>query len=168
MARARCTDYRHPMNKKSKQHFFKTNKTNRAGLALGAVLLAALAQSPVHAGIQIGIGLPVVVVAPPVVVVAPVVADDYVYYPNYDVYYNSSRHQYAYMQGGAWVSTPAPNGVSVDVLLASPSVNMDWHDSPSRHHDEMIQKYPRNWRPDAGHQDNRDDLRKSPPDSMQK
>ena len=54
-----------------------------------------------------------VYVAPPVVVVQ----DDYVYYPDYEVYYSSSRHQYAYLEGGAWVSRPAPRGVSVNVLL---------------------------------------------------
>jgi len=65
---------------------------------------------------------PVVVVAPPVVVApAVVIQDDYVYYPNYGVYYNSHRHQYAYLEGGAWVLASAPQGVSVEVLLASPS-----------------------------------------------
>jgi hypothetical protein len=76
-----------------------------------------------------------------------VVQDDYVYYPNYGIYYNSSRHQYAYMQGGAWILAPAPNGVSVAVLLTSPSVNMDFHDSPDKHHAEMVRKYPKNWAP---------------------
>lgn len=137
----------------NKIHFLKTNA---AGLAVGAALLAALAQSADNAGAQsIGVTVnPPVVVAPPVVMAPPVVIapavvtqDDYVYYPNYGVYYNSSRHQYAYLEGGAWVSAPAPSGVSVGVLLASPSVHMDFHDSPSRHHAETVQKYPRNWAP---------------------
>jgi len=34
-----------------------------------------------------------------------------------------------------WVSRPAPMGVSADVLLASPSVKMDFHDSPANHHE---------------------------------
>ena len=74
---------------------------------------------------------------------AVVVVDDYVYYPDYEIYYSSSRRQYAYLEGGAWVSRPAPRGVSVDVLVASPSVRMDFHDSPANHHAEVIQKYPR-------------------------
>jgi hypothetical protein len=135
-----------------KKHFFKTNK---AGFVLGAALLITLTGYEAYAGgLSVGINIAPIVVAPPVVVVAPVVVveDDYVYYPSYGVYYNSSRHQYAYLEGGAWVSAPAPSGVSAEVLLASPSVKMDFHDSPAHHHAEMIQKYPRNWTPpDSNH-----------------
>jgi hypothetical protein len=81
-----------------------------------------------------------VYVAPPVVVVQ----DDYVYYPDYEIYYSSSRHQYAYLEGGAWVSRPAPRGVSVNVLMASPSVRMNFHDSPANHHAAVIKQYPGN------------------------
>ena len=60
-----------------------------------------------------------VYVAPPVMVEPTIVIqDDYVYYPSYGVYYSSSRRQYAYQDRGAWVSRPAPRGVSVNVLLA--------------------------------------------------
>jgi len=116
--------------------FFQAGK---AGLVLGAVLLATLTgcvgyvEGP-RAGIQ----------AEPYVFA---VQDDYVYYPDYECYYSVSRHQYAYREGGAWVLRPAPRGVSVDVLLASPSVRMDFHDSPARHHAAVVQKYPRNWAP---------------------
>lgn len=98
-----------------------------------------------------------VYVAPPVVETGVVVEDDYVYYPGYDVYYNSSRHQYAYLEGGAWVSRPEPRGVSIDVLLASPSVRMDFHDSPANHHAEMVQRYPRNWKASGPHQGQKED-----------
>jgi len=146
----------------NKIHFLKTNA---AGLAVGAALLAALAQSADNAGAQsIGVTVnPPVVVAPPVVMAPPVVIapavvtqDDYVYYPNYAIYYNSYRHQYAYLNGDAWVMAAAPVGVSVDVLLASPSVHMDFHDSPARHHAEMMQKYPQNWKPVDGRQEHQD------------
>ncbi len=80
---------------------------------------------------------------PPVVVVQ----DDYVYYPDYECYYSVSRHQYAYREGNAWVSRPAPRGVSVNVLLASPSVRMDFHDSPAQHHAAVSKQYPKNWKP---------------------
>ena len=157
MASVRFSGYSQPMN--NKKHSLRTKKT---GFVLGAVLLVALTECAGYAGgLSIGIGVaPVVVVAPPVVVapvvVAPVVVqDDYVYYPNYGVYYNSYRHQYAYLQGGAWVSAPAPGGVSVDVLRASPSVKMDFHDSPARHHAEMVHKYPKNWAPSGSGHDQR-------------
>ena len=112
---------------------------------LGAVLLTALTKYAGDADAQ-GVG---VIIVPPVVVVAPavVVQDDYVYYPNYGIYYNSRRHQYAYLENGAWIWQPGPEGVSVEVLLASPSVRMDFHDSVDKHHAEMLQKYPKNWRP---------------------
>ena len=121
--------------------FFKADK---AGFVLGAVLLVTLTGCVAYvdgprAGIQVE----------PYVFVAQ---DDYIYYPGYDVYYSSHRRQYAYLEGGAWVSRPAPPGVSVNVLLASPSVRMDFHDSPAHHHAAMVRKYPRNWAPPGSNQ----------------
>jgi hypothetical protein len=146
---------------KNKIHF---HKTYIVGFVLGAVLLAVLAENAANAGgVSVGIVItpPVVIVPPPVVVAPPVVVvqDDYIYYPDYAIYYNSSRHQYAYLNGGAWVFAATPYGVSADVLLASPSVHMDFHDFPERHHAEMMHKYPRHWRPDGsdhGHDDHGD------------
>jgi hypothetical protein len=150
----------------NKKHFFKTNITNKVGFVLGAVLLAALTNGVSSADAQ-GIG---VTVTPPVVVVAPavVVQDDYVYYPSYGVYYNSGRHQYAYLENGAWVMAPAPQGVSVDVLQASPSVNMDWHDSPERHHADMLKRYPKDWKSSDERHDQRDNSKTGPPDGDNK
>jgi len=79
--------------------------------------------------------------------------DDYVYYPGYQVYYSSHRRQYVYLQGNAWVSRPAPPRVSVDVLFASPSVRLDFHDAPSIHHATVVRQYPKHWVPPAA--DNR-------------
>jgi hypothetical protein len=76
-----------------------------------------------------------------------VVQDDYVYYPGYQVYYSNTRHQYIYLEGRAWVTRPAPPRVSVEVLLAAPSVRVDFHDSPSRHHQIIARTYPTNWAP---------------------
>ena len=80
------------------------------------------------------------------------VQDDYVYYPDYQVYYSNSRHQYAYPEGGRWVARPAPAGVSVNVLRASPSVQMNFHDSPVNHHAAVVQQYPKNWKPSGSNQ----------------
>jgi hypothetical protein len=120
----------------TKTLFFKTGK---AGFALNAVLLLSLTGC---VGYVDGPRAEVAVGAP-----AVVVQDDYVYYPSYGVYYSSSRHQYASLEAGAWVSEPAPRGVSVNVLLASPSVRMDFHDSPANHHAAVARQYPKNWKP---------------------
>jgi hypothetical protein len=125
----------------NKKLFFKTDKV---GFVLGAVLLGTLTGCVGYVdGPRAGY------YAEPSVAV---VQDDYVYYPGYEVYYSSSRHQYAYREGRAWVSRPVPRGVSVNVLLASPSVRMDFHDSPAQHHAAIVRQYPKNWAPPGSNQ----------------
>ena len=133
-------------------------KADKAVYVLGAVLLMTFTGCVAYVD-----GPPQgrVYVAPSVVVVE----DDYIYYPDYEIYFSSSRHQYAYLDGGAWVSRPAPRGVSVDVLLRSPSVRMDFHDSPANHHAEVVRQHPGN-RPqpgsNRGRNDNRPDDQRDP------
>jgi hypothetical protein len=79
-----------------------------------------------------------------------VVQDDYVYYPGYQIYYSSNRRQYIYREGRSWVSRPAPPRVSVGVLFASPSVRLDFHDSPANHHATVVRQYPKHWAPPGG------------------
>jgi hypothetical protein len=95
-----------------------------------------------------------VYVPPPAVRVEAgvVVQDDYVYYPGYQVYYSSNRRQYVYLEGRSWVSRPAPPRVSADVLFASPSVRLDFHDSPANHHATVVRQYPKNWAPPGANQ----------------
>ena len=132
-----------------KKLFFKTDKV---GFMLGAVLLGTLTGCVGYVdGPRAGY------YAEPSVAV---VQDDYVYYPGYEVYYSSSRHQYAYREGRAWVSRPAPRGVSVNVLQASPSVRMAFHDSPANHHAAVVKQYPKNWAPPGSNQ-GRNDNRKN-------
>ena len=76
-----------------------------------------------------------------------IMEDDYVYYPGYEVYYSSNRRSYVYRDGRNWVTRPAPPRVAIEVLLASPSLRVDFRDSPERHHADMVKRYPRNWRP---------------------
>jgi hypothetical protein len=78
---------------------------------------------------------------------AVVVQPEYVYYPGYEVYYSGHTHQYVYRDGRSWVSRPAPPRVSVDVLFASPSVRLDFHDHPSNHHATVARQYPKSWAP---------------------
>ncbi len=91
-----------------------------------------------------------------------VMEDDYVYYPEYEVYYSRTRREYVYPEGGRWVSRPAPRGVSVNVLVSSPSVAVGFHDSPAAHHAAVVRQYPRNWTPPAQAHDQRHD-QKNPP-----
>jgi hypothetical protein len=159
MAPAGFPEYFHPMN--NKQHFFTPKQ---AGFVLGAALFAALTGGAGNAAAQ-----PVVVTVPPPVVAVPaVVSENYVYYPNYGVYYNSHRHQYVYLKGDVWVTQPAPEGVTAEVLMASPSVDMDFHDSPERHHAEMLKKYPHDWKPSGAQQDRREDRHDGAPDHDKK
>ena len=73
--------------------------------------------------------------------------DDYVYYPGYEVYYNNTRHQYVYREDNAWVNRPQPPRAWAQTLPGSPSVHVDFHDAPERHHAEIVREYPKNWQP---------------------
>jgi hypothetical protein len=131
-----------------------------AGCGLGAILLLLTSTGCVGYvdGPRAG-----VYAAPPVVEAGGEFSDDYVYYPGYEVYYNSRRHQYASLDHGNWVAQSAPRGVSVNVLLASPSVRMNFHDSPALHHAAMVQQYPKNWKSPgtpAGRQEDHPDGRR--------
>ena len=83
--------------------------------------------------------------------------DDYVYYPAYQVYYSSERRRYVYLDGHSWVSRPTPPHVAVDVLFASPSVSVPFHDSPANHHADIVKQYPRHWAPPGRNRDNHED-----------
>ena len=105
------------------------------GIMLGAALLGALT------------GCVGYVEGPSRGVAYASVQEDYVYYPGYQVYYGSHSHQYYYPEGRGWVSRSAPPHVSAEVLLAAPSVRLDFRDHPSAHHATVVQRYPRNWAP---------------------
>jgi hypothetical protein len=87
--------------------------------------------------------------------------DDYDYYPGYEVYYSRNRREYVYRDGSTWVRRPEPRGITVDVLLAAPSVRVDFRDSPERHHNTVVKSYPRNWKKP---EPKRDDKREREPD----
>ena len=130
-------------------------KSFRPASVAGFVLSAALL--PLLFGCVVDSGRSMRVHTPPVYVESVVIVeDDYVYYPGYEVYYSSNRHQYVYRDGRNWVTRPAPPRVQLDVFLASPSVRVDFRDAPERHHAEMVRRYPRNWR----ESENRNEVRK--------
>lgn len=76
-----------------------------------------------------------------------VAQDDYVYYPSQQVYYSSNRQQYIYQEHNRWVTRSSPPRVSAKVLHTSPSVKMDFHDSPQAHHASVVKQYPKQWSP---------------------
>ncbi len=86
--------------------------------------------------------------------------DDYDYYPGYEVYYSRNRHEYVYRDGSQWVRRSEPSGVSLSILLAAPSVRVDFRDSPERHHDSVVRSYPRNWKRHDDQKDDKDDRKK--------
>ena len=131
-------------------------KQSRTGFAVGAALLGGLTGCIGYVGEPRG-GRGYAYAPPPPVYVEPavVVQDDYVYYPGYQVYYSSNRRQYVYLDGRSWVSGPAPPRVSVDVLFASPSVRLDFHDAPAAHHAMVVRTYPKNWAPPGSSRGNK-------------
>jgi hypothetical protein len=118
-------------------------RMHKVGLGLSAALLVTLTGCVAYVDRPSEGSLYMV----PTVETTVVVQDDYVYYPSYQIYYSNSRHQYAYRDGRNWVSRPAPRGVSINRLQASPSVRMDFHDSPAQHHEAVVKQYPKNWKP---------------------
>lgn len=152
-------EYLRPMINK-----YHLSKFKRLGFVSTLVLLVTFTKSVGSAQAQTAGAT----VTPPIVVAPVVIQDNFIYYPNYGVYYNSRRHQYHYLKDNVWVSQPVPTGVSVSVLQASPSVNMDFHDAPEKHHAEMLKKYPHDWKPSAVHQEQKQDHKDAAPDRDKK
>ena len=138
----------------NKKHF---RPASVIGFVLGAMLLPALI------GCVAGSGRGSVRVqsAPGYLQTDVTAGDDYVYYPGYEVYYSSNRHQYMYRDGSNWVTRATPPRVAVNVLLASPSVRVDFHDSPAQHHAAVVKSYPKNWKPAGNSNEVRKDSQKA-------
>jgi hypothetical protein len=93
--------------------------------------------------------------------VAVVGSDDYIYYPGYEVYYSNTYHHYIYRDGSRWVTRATPPRIWV---RGAPFVHMDFHDTPERHHADVIRTYPRTWKP-APHKPQSRPAQKAPPRS---
>jgi hypothetical protein len=132
---------------RKKEKWVNGTKCSTIGFVLGAALWGTLTGCVVEGPRYERVYAPPP--PPPRVYVesAVVVQDDYVYYPGYEVYYSNTRRQYVYRDGRSWVSRPAPPRVSAEVLFASPSVRLDFHDAPSIHHASVVRQYPKHWAP---------------------
>lgn len=73
---------------------------------------------------------------------------NYVYYPDYEVYYSRNYQQYVFRYNYAWMTqgTPPP-GLPPAVLESARTVPMVFHDEPSRHHAEVVLIFPRTPKP---------------------
>jgi len=133
-----------------KNKIFSLSTAHKSILLTGAAFLGALglgfssSRGDDHVSVQVNAGIGVAV------------QDEYVYYPRYEMYYNRTRHEYYYREGNAWVHRPEPRRVKAEVLLQAPSVRMDFHDSPERHHDTIIKSYPRDWKEEEHRDRDRD------------
>src|SRR5258706_14254713 len=119
----------------------------KSGFVLCAALAGALTGCIGYVEPRGGGGAYVEAPAPVYVESQVVVQPEYVYYPDYQVYYSSRTRQYVYRDGRSWVSRSGPPRVSLDVLFASPSVSLGFHDHPSIHHAAVARQYPRHWAP---------------------
>jgi hypothetical protein len=137
-----------PIIKKKDENIMKKTKCSIIGFVSGGVMLGALTGCVGYVDEPRGGGA---YAGPPsgYVESGVVMQPEYVYYPGYEVYYSHNTRQYTYREGRSWVSRTAPPHVSAEVLIASPSVRLDFHDSPSVHHAEVVKQYPRHWSPPA-------------------
>lgn len=72
--------------------------------------------------------------------------DQYVYFPGYEIYYNRTQGYYVYWTNDGWVERfDLPAEVEPQELLASPFVEMPFHDSPGPHHAQVSRDYPLDW-----------------------
>jgi hypothetical protein len=115
----------------------------KIGLCAGALIVGSLTAWTVSAQeVHVGVNIPT-----PSVNVQLGAPDDYVYYPKYGTYYSPRHHRYYYQDHGAWGWHEKPIGVAPDVFLKAPSVKMNFHDTPDKHHAEIVRQYPKNWAP---------------------
>lgn len=64
--------------------------------------------------------------------------ETYTYFPNYAVYHQSTRDEYTFWDGQAWVTTSRPPpDVTVELLERSPQVELQLHDHPGQERTDL-------------------------------
>ena len=72
--------------------------------------------------------------------------DTYIYFSNYQIYRHPGRGEYVFWDGQAWITSKEPPlEVTAELLLGSPTVQLEFDDHPAKHHREVVQRYPRDW-----------------------
>lgn len=65
---------------------------------------------------------------------------DYIFYPDYDVYYNRSSGEFVSFENGRWVARKSPRNTTTQRVFESRSINIDGFDSPAHHRSEMARQ----------------------------
>jgi hypothetical protein len=124
------------ITKMGAQHIFRSKAVGMAWCMVFLIMLASCIVEPLPRRVYVE--------PAPEAVVVP---DDYIYYPDYEIYYNPYTQLYWYMAGGVWVSGPIVPGIAMRVMLRSPSVRLNFSDSVANHHAMVARQFPRGWRP---------------------
>ncbi len=65
--------------------------------------------------------------------------NNFVYYPEHEVYYNPGSSRYSWVEDGSWVTSQAPRDIPAQRVLASRAMSIDGYESPSQHYAEYVQ-----------------------------
>ncbi len=71
------------------------------------------------------------------------VQPDYVYYPDYEIYYSRNYQRYIYRDNDVWLIRAEAPVLYAAVLPTARFAPMSFHDDPRRHHDEIARIFPR-------------------------
>lgn len=72
-----------------------------------------------------------------------VVENEYLYYPEYDLYYDRDQREFLSVENDRWVTRNRPRNVSPDRVFTSRAVNLDGY-TPQQHRDAYQQNRYRN------------------------
>lgn len=64
---------------------------------------------------------------------------DYVYYPDHNVYYNRGADNFRTYEGNRWVTQTTPRNVTREAVLSTESVSIEKYGTPERHYTEYVQ-----------------------------
>lgn len=67
----------------------------------------------------------------------------YLYYPDYDVYYNRDTGEFLQLEHGRWVSYKYPRDATREQVFRSRSVKIDGYPTPAQHHYDLSTRNPR-------------------------
>lgn len=68
------------------------------------------------------------------------VQSDYLYYPEYDIYYNRNTREFLSVENNRWVVRDYPRHVSPDRIFATRAIRLDGYDSPEHHRNTYYQQ----------------------------